>query len=102
MYYKFFAFPTGCQDFGACWQTGFGINNFTSVCEELWQQVKPLYQQLHAYVRRKLIDSCSNNTKDFPSTRQIPAHILGESSHVEGESIRLTVELGYLTQSYAQ
>ena len=48
------------------------------------------------------MDSYSNNTKDFPSTRHIPAHILGGSSHVEGESIRLTLELGYLTQSYAQ
>jgi len=39
------------------------------------------------------MDRYSNNTKDFPSTRQIPAHILGESSYVTGEPNHLTVEL---------
>src|SRR6218665_1600645 len=89
------AFWTGCQNFGECWRNvyNYEVKNFDSACEDVWQQVKPLYQQIHAYVRRKLLNRYSNNTKDFPSTRQIPAHILGESSHLEVESNHLTVKL---------
>jgi len=73
------------------------MQNFASLCEDLWQQVKPLYQKLHAYVRRKLMDCYPDNLKDFPSTRQIPAHILGESSRITCESNHPTDELHYIT-----
>lgn len=52
----------------------------TSIChkmflETLWQQLKPLYLQLHAYVRRELRKKYGENivSKDGP----IPAHLLG-------------------------
>jgi len=41
----------------------------------LYEQVKPLYQQLHAYVRRRLIEVYPNNALD--SRGPIPAHLLG-------------------------
>lgn len=43
--------------------------------ETLWQQLKPLYLQLHAYVRRELRKKYGENivSKDGP----IPAHLLG-------------------------
>jgi len=41
----------------------------------LYEQVKPLYQQLHAYVRRRLMEVCRNNGMDPHGP--IPAHLLG-------------------------
>lgn len=43
--------------------------------EALWQQLKPLYLQLHAYVRRELRKKYGESvvSKDGP----IPAHLLG-------------------------
>jgi len=76
--FAFFLLSTDSQDFGDVWRKAYSMENFTSVCEDLWRQVKPLYQQLHAYVRRKLMGTYSNNSRDFPCNRQIPAHILGE------------------------
>ena len=45
---------------------------------KLWEEVKPLYQQLHAYVKNKLLQTYSDHRDKFPSTGQIPAHLLGE------------------------
>src|SRR6218665_599793 len=73
------------------------MDDFSSACENLWEQIKPLYQQLHAYVRRKLMDSYPKNRRDFPNTNHIPAHILGESSHLKGKSFYLAGELVYFT-----
>lgn len=43
--------------------------------ENAWQQIRPLYRELHAYVRRKLIEHYPTEgiRKDGP----IPAHLLG-------------------------
>lgn len=43
--------------------------------ETLWQELKPLYLQLHAYVRRELRKKYGEDivSKDGP----IPAHLLG-------------------------
>ena len=41
-------------------------------------KVRPLYEQLHAYVLRKLKAFYSHRINDFPSTGHIPAHILGK------------------------
>lgn len=53
------------------------MEDFEQEVENLWLQVKPLYQQLHAYVRRKLAAKYSD--QQFPAGGHIPAHILGES-----------------------
>lgn len=43
--------------------------------ERLWRQIKPLYLQLHSYVRRKLREHYGSSvvTRRGP----IPAHLLG-------------------------
>jgi len=46
--------------------------------ERLWQQVRPLYEQLHAYVRRRLKTVYRAHAKDFPASKHIPAHLLGK------------------------
>jgi Angiotensin-converting enzyme. len=44
--------------------------------EDVWEQIRPLYEQLHAYVRRKLRDLYGPEkiSKEAP----LPAHILGK------------------------
>lgn len=55
--------------------------NFEKDLEDLWITLKPLYQQLHAYVRSKLIIMYPGKIKeDGP----IPAHLVG----------KLTITLG--------
>uniref|UniRef100_A0A1E1WWB8 Angiotensin-converting enzyme n=1 Tax=Tityus obscurus TaxID=1221240 RepID=A0A1E1WWB8_TITOB len=53
--------------------------------EKLWHQIRPLYQQLHAYVRRKLIEMYGSDkiVKDGP----IPAHLLGNMWSQEWQNI---------------
>lgn len=39
---------------GEMWIYPYESDNFRENLAHLWNQLKPLYQQLHAYVRRKL------------------------------------------------
>lgn len=50
--------------------------HFEDVVEELWKKVEPVYKQLHAYVRRKLIENYPD--KDILPDGPIPAHLLGK------------------------
>ncbi len=46
----------GYADIGAMWRSGYdmGPDQFSAEVERLWQQVRPLYESLHAYVRAQL------------------------------------------------
>jgi len=48
----------GFKDLGAMWRAGYDMTpeQFSAELERLWQQVKPLYESLHAYVRTKLVE----------------------------------------------
>jgi len=50
-------------------------DDFAADVERVWQQVRPLYTALHAYVRRKLRDQYGSDlvSADGP----LPAHLLG-------------------------
>jgi peptidyl-dipeptidase A len=47
----------GFADAGAMWRAGYDMppDSFVVVVDKLWRDVRPLYLQLHAYVRRRLI-----------------------------------------------
>lgn len=62
-------------DMAAFWMKDYESDDFTEQIELLWQQIKPLYLQLHAYVRRELRNKYGEDvvSKDGP----IPAHLLG-------------------------
>lgn len=62
-------------DMSAYWMKEYEDDNFPEQIESLWQQIKPLYNQLHAYVRRQLYNKYGDKVvnKDGP----IPAHLLG-------------------------
>ena len=77
IYYAVLPFA-GFDDNGAYWRSWYEDDKFESEVAKLWEEVKPLYQQLHAYVKNKLLQTYSNHRDKFPSTCQIPAHILGE------------------------
>ncbi len=46
----------GFADTGAMWRAKYDMppDEFTKELDRLWEQVRPLYLQLHAYVRMKL------------------------------------------------
>jgi peptidyl-dipeptidase A len=67
----------GFADTGALWRSGYDMtpDQFSADLERLWAQLDPLYRELHAYVRRKLIEKygAQADRKDG----MIPAHLLG-------------------------
>ena len=65
----------GYEDAGDYWRSWYELDNFEDYVADLWQQVLPLYQQLHAYVRTKLQQTYPNGA--FPISGHIPAHLLG-------------------------
>ena len=70
----------GYEDNGAYWRSWYESDTFRQDCERLWIEVRPLYEQLHAYVRRKLQERYPTGT--FPAEGHIPAHLLGELNDV--------------------
>ncbi|XP_067687134.1 uncharacterized protein [Haliotis asinina] len=65
----------GYEDTGAWWRSWYETDTFTQDLEQLFLQLEPLYIQLHAYTRRKLMEVYGKNV--FPREGHIPAHLLG-------------------------
>jgi peptidyl-dipeptidase A len=67
----------GYRDVGELWRSGYDMSpaEFEAEMERLWQQVKPLYTQLHCHVRAKLGEKYG--TDKVPADGMIPAHLLG-------------------------
>ncbi|MBB4634752.1 M2 family metallopeptidase [Longimicrobium terrae] len=67
----------GHRDTGAMWRAGYDMpaDEFSAEVERLWQQVRPLYVSLHAYVRQRLAQQYGPNV--VPANGLIPAHLLG-------------------------
>lgn len=67
----------GFADAGAMWRSKYDMapDAFAAEEERLWQQVRPLYVSLHAYVRAKLVEKYG--TSVVPPIGPIPAHLLG-------------------------
>ncbi len=67
----------GFKDVGALWRSNYDMppDDFVREMHRLWEQVKPLYQSLHAYVRMKLSEKYGPQV--VPPGGMIPAHLLG-------------------------
>jgi peptidyl-dipeptidase A len=67
----------GFADQGALWRSGYDLppEAFEKETDRLWQQVKPLYDDLHCYVRARLQEKYGS--KVVPDGAPIPAHLLG-------------------------
>ncbi|CAL1537547.1 unnamed protein product [Lymnaea stagnalis] len=63
-------------DTGAYWRSWYETPTFEDDVRALFDQIRPLYEQLHAYARRKLKQIYGNDK--FPSSGHIPAHLLGD------------------------
>jgi hypothetical protein len=64
-------------DAGAMWRAGYDMppDSFVAVVDKLWREVRPLYVQLHAYVRRRLM-ARYGATLVAPNG-MLPVHLLG-------------------------
>jgi peptidyl-dipeptidase A len=67
----------GFEDMGALWRSGYDMTpqEFEADIERLWQEVKPLYDDLHCYARKKL--RAKYGKEKIPEKAPIPAHLLG-------------------------
>jgi peptidyl-dipeptidase A len=67
----------GFADTGAMWRSKYDMepDAFAAEMERLWQQVKPLYDSLYTYTRRKLSEKYG--TQVVALDKPIPAHLLG-------------------------
>lgn len=57
------------------WKSRYETENFVENLDELWEQVSPLYDELHTYVINKLKEKYGD--KIDTSDGYIPANILG-------------------------
>jgi peptidyl-dipeptidase A len=66
----------GFKDNGAMWRSKYDMtpDEFAKELDRLWEQVKPLYLSLHAYVRARLHEKYGDAV---PANGAIPAHLLG-------------------------
>jgi peptidyl-dipeptidase A len=67
----------GYSDVGALWRSNYDMppDSFASEMDHLWEQLRPLYLSLHAYVRGQLVKKYGANV--VPPNGPIPAHLLG-------------------------
>ena len=76
----------GFADTGAMWRSKYDMppEQFAAELDRLWEQVRPLYLSLHAYVRWKLREKYGDLV---PANGPIPAHLLGNMWAQEWENI---------------
>ncbi len=67
----------GFADMGALWRSNYDMppDQFSAELNRLWDQVRPLYLSLHAYVRSQLVKKYGPQL--VPPNGPIPAHLLG-------------------------
>ncbi|XP_011498128.1 PREDICTED: angiotensin-converting enzyme-like, partial [Ceratosolen solmsi marchali] len=84
-------------DAAAYWQFPYESYNFERDVNEVWEEIKPLYEELHAYIRRKLRDLYG--PEKISGHAPLPSHILG---NIWGQSWTniLDVTLPYPGKNY--
>ncbi|MGB6500728.1 MAG: M2 family metallopeptidase [Thermoplasmata archaeon] len=67
----------GFADQGAMWRSKYDMDPaaFATEVDRLWSEVRPLYDALHAYTRRRLRESYGADR--VPERGPIPSHLLG-------------------------
>lgn len=84
----------GYDDVGALWRSGYDMSpeEFEQETDRLWGQVKPLYDQLHCYVRAELNEKYGDDVA--PLDQPIRADLLGNMWAQEWGSISDIVSVG--------
>jgi peptidyl-dipeptidase A len=67
----------GFKDLSEVWTSKYDMPSaqYEKAVDELWNQVRPLYEQLHCYLRAQLHRKYGDSI--VPATGPIPAHLLG-------------------------
>jgi peptidyl-dipeptidase A len=67
----------GFADAGAMWRAGYDMppDSFVTMVDSLWAEMRPLYLQLHAYVRRRLV--ARYGAARVPPGGMLPVDLLG-------------------------
>jgi peptidyl-dipeptidase A len=80
------------KDLGALWRSNYDMppEAFEQEAQRLWGQVKPLYDDLHCYVRARLAKQYGEDK--VPAGKAIPAHLLGNMWAQEWNNIYGLVE----------
>jgi peptidyl-dipeptidase A len=89
----------GFADTGAMWRAKYDMppEEFTKEIDRLWDQVRPLYLKLHAYVRMRLHEKYGDVV---PATGPIPAYLLGNIWAQEWGNIFPVVSTGSADPGY--
>ena len=76
----------GFEDNGAMWRSKYDMppDDFAKELDRLWEQVRPLYLSLHAYVRARLREKYGDAV---PANGPIPADLLGNMWAQEWDNI---------------
>lgn len=82
----------GFKDMGELWRSGYDMSPaaFEADTDRLWAQVKPLYDDLHCYVRARLRKAYGKDK--IGEKAPIPAHLLGNMWAQEWQNIYDLVE----------
>ena len=82
----------GFSDLGALWRSAYDMTpeEFERETERIWAQVKPLYDDLHCYVRTGLQKKYGKAL--VPDGKPIPAHLLGNMWAQEWTNVYPLVE----------
>jgi peptidyl-dipeptidase A len=82
----------GFANTGELWKSGYDIGpaEFEKETDRLWAQVKPLYNELHCFVRARL--SATYGRDIVPVDGPIPAHLLGNMWAQEWNNIYPLIE----------
>ncbi len=67
----------GFADLGALWRSKYDMepDAFVAELDRIWEQVRPLYEQLHCYVRARLVETYGSDVVD--PRGPIPVELLG-------------------------
>jgi peptidyl-dipeptidase A len=87
-------------DVGALWRSNYDMppDAFTKEVDRLWEQLRPLYLSLHAYVRGQLAKKYGNAI--VPPKGPIPAHLLGNIWAQEWNNVYPLMDSPKPPQSY--
>ena len=90
----------GFADMGAMWRSKYDMppDAFAKEVDRLWEQVRPLYLSLHAYVRTKLREKYGASV--VPEKGPIPAHLLGNMWAQSWDNIYDMLEPAGATKNY--
>jgi len=90
----------GFADAGALWRSNYDMpaDELTKETDRLWEQLRPLYESLHAYVRGQLRKKYGHEI--VPAHGPIPAHLLGNIWSQEWDNVYSLMESPKPAQSY--